>query len=163
MSEETMIADGEPEPGEEPHREKQADLDSPDGPIKQQTQRDQRTHKRQYVENDEMPPLQLVKVPASDDSTIAHFLRNLQIKSDFYQQIIELASLFAGRQATLLVGIAGDQASHIRGKILKAAIGICCFCLCKQRGRKSAATDGGWKKRSNVRSTRPSAFRLVAR
>jgi hypothetical protein len=45
-----------------------------------------------------MSPLQLVKVPASDGSIITHFLRNLQIKRAFYQQIIELASLFAGRR-----------------------------------------------------------------
>jgi hypothetical protein len=42
-----MIADGEAQAREEPHQEKQADFDSPNGPIKQQAQRDQRTHKRQ--------------------------------------------------------------------------------------------------------------------
>jgi hypothetical protein len=68
-----MIADGEAQTREQPHREKQADLDSPNGPMKQQTQRDQRTHKRQYIENDEMPPLQLMKVPASDGPFVAHF------------------------------------------------------------------------------------------
>ena len=73
MREETMIADGQAETRDQPHREKQADLDRADRPIKQQAQGDQRTHKRQYIEHDEMPALQLVKVSASDDPIVAHF------------------------------------------------------------------------------------------
>ena len=72
MREQTMIADGEAETGKEQHREKQADLESTDGPVKQQAERDQRTQKRQYIENDEMPALQLMKMSASDDPIVAH-------------------------------------------------------------------------------------------
>ena len=73
MREEPMIADGQTETREQPHPEKQADLDGADGPIKQQAQRDERAEKGQYVEDNEMPPLQLMEVTASEYSIVAHF------------------------------------------------------------------------------------------
>jgi hypothetical protein len=72
MREETVIADGQAKAGEQPHRKKQADLDGADRAIKQQAQRDQRSEKGQHIENNEMTPLQLVKVTAPEYSIIAH-------------------------------------------------------------------------------------------
>jgi hypothetical protein len=73
MGEEAVIADRQPKTRDEPHAEKQADLKSADGPVKQQDQRDQRTEKGQYIEDDEVPALHLVKVAASDNPIVAHF------------------------------------------------------------------------------------------
>jgi hypothetical protein len=72
MREETMIADRQAEACEKPHAEKQADLDSANAVVKQQTQRDERAGKRQHIEDNEVAPLQLVKVAAPDDPMIAH-------------------------------------------------------------------------------------------
>ena len=72
MREQAVIADGQAESGQQPHREEQTDLDDADRPVEQQAERGQGADKGQDIENDEMPPLQLVKVAASDDSMIAH-------------------------------------------------------------------------------------------
>jgi hypothetical protein len=72
MGEKTVITDRQAKTGEEPHREKQADIDGADGPIEQQAQGDERTQKGQHIEDDEMPPLQLVKMAASDYPIVAH-------------------------------------------------------------------------------------------
>ena len=73
MREQTVIADRQAEPCKEPHTKKQADLDNADGAIKQQAQREERTKKGQHIEDNEVTPLQLVKVTAPDYSMIAHF------------------------------------------------------------------------------------------
>ena len=72
MGEKTVITDRQAKTGEEPHREKQADIDGADGPIEQQAEGDQCAQKRQYIEDDEMPPLQLMKVAASNYPIVAH-------------------------------------------------------------------------------------------
>ena len=68
-----MIADGKPKAGEQPHPEKQAELEPADRPVEQQAQRDQRAEEGQHIENDEMAALQLMKVSALNDPDIAHF------------------------------------------------------------------------------------------
>jgi hypothetical protein len=73
VREQPVIANGEPEAGEQPHSEKQASLEPADRSIEQQAQRNQRADKRQYVEYDEVAPLQPMKVPALDYPDIAHF------------------------------------------------------------------------------------------
>jgi len=67
VREQPVITDGKPEASQQPHAEKQADLEPPDRPIEQQAQRDQRAKQRQHIENDEMAALQLMKVAALDD------------------------------------------------------------------------------------------------
>src|SRR4051794_29920049 len=67
-----MVADRQAEAGDQPHPEEQADFDRPNRPTGEQTECDQRTGKRQNIEDDEMPSLQLVKASASDHSRIAH-------------------------------------------------------------------------------------------
>jgi hypothetical protein len=71
MREEAVIANRQAETGQQPHREKQADVDGADRPIKQQAESDQGADNGQDIEDNEMPPLQLVKVAVSDDSMIA--------------------------------------------------------------------------------------------
>src|ERR1700730_11031423 len=73
MGEQTMIADGQAETGEQPHREKQADPDAANRPIKLQAQGDQCTEEGEHFEENEMAPLQFMKVAASDDPVVAHF------------------------------------------------------------------------------------------
>jgi hypothetical protein len=72
MREEPMIADGQTQTREQPHTEKQADLDNADGAIKQQAQRNERAKKGQDVEDKKVTPLQPVKVAAPEYSIVAH-------------------------------------------------------------------------------------------
>ncbi len=80
MGEETVVADRQAKPGEQPHAEKQAELNGANRPVKQQAQRDQRPDKGQHVENDEVPALYFMKVTAFDDPMVAHFFAQATIQ-----------------------------------------------------------------------------------
>src|SRR5690242_11072010 len=71
MGEQTVVADGEAKAGDQPEAEEQAELRHADRTVEQQAQRNQRADKGQNVENDKMPPLHLVKMPAANDAVIA--------------------------------------------------------------------------------------------
>src|SRR5450631_3648763 len=88
MSEETVIADRQAEAGEQPHRKKQADLDGADAAIKQQAQRDERPEKGQYVEDNEVTPLQLMKVTALEYPIVAHFETTVDSRGKRYHSIV---------------------------------------------------------------------------
>jgi hypothetical protein len=121
VREQTVIADRQAEACEEPHTEKQADLDHANGAIKQQAQRDQRTEKGQYIEDNEVAPLQLVKVAAPDYSMIAHFEKAIDSKTKETKDLTPAAcrkpksSMMHGPSASLLMKPSaakiGDSAS----------------------------------------------------
>ena len=71
MREQAVIADGETEAGHEPHAEKQGNVERAGRTVEQQAQCDQGPKKRQHVEQDEVLPLQPVKMPAPDDAVVA--------------------------------------------------------------------------------------------
>src|SRR4051794_41096259 len=73
MRKQTMVTDREAEASQQPHAEKKTDLGDADRPVEQQSERDGGTGKRQHVEDNEVPPLQFMKMAALDDPVIAHF------------------------------------------------------------------------------------------
>lgn len=72
MREQAVVADGEPEAGQQPHAEEKAQFHPADRAVGQQPQGDKRADQRQDVEYDEVPPLHLVQVPASNNPDVAH-------------------------------------------------------------------------------------------
>ena len=66
VGEQAMEANSDAEPGHEPHREEQAELDRPDRAVSEQRQRDERPREGHEVEQNEMPQLHAVQVGAVD-------------------------------------------------------------------------------------------------
>lgn len=128
MREETVIADRQAEAGQQPHREEQADVDGADRPVEQQAKREPRADERQDIEDDEMPPLQPVKVAASDDSMIAHVWKQAipegnQIKPVHNRPAIATRAIF-DTQPGVETPHAGRESIGAGNLDLKSA----CFC-----------------------------------
>ena len=67
MGEQTMIADGQAETGDQPNSRRTGPSRLRRWAGRTIARADERTEKGQHIEYDEMPPLHLVKMPAADD------------------------------------------------------------------------------------------------
>src|SRR5262249_55914131 len=71
MGEQAVITHGDAEAGNQPHGEEQAELERADRAGEKQAKRGQAPPERQKVEQEEIPPLLIAKMPPPDDATTA--------------------------------------------------------------------------------------------